>query len=83
MHYKMQQMMKHGRAAFYRHMGHAEDVSESVCQCPAAVQEVCKIGKYFDKLDNQTADWLPQTSQQANIPSQSTNRSINSDSDFS
>lgn len=41
--------------SFYRHMGHGKDVNKSVYQAPLAVQEICKMGKYFQKRDSHNA----------------------------
>lgn len=69
--YALQDVPEHERAAFYRHMGHGIDVSESVYQCPAEVQEVCKVRRYFDNLDNRMADWMPRPQQESQSASSS------------
>ena len=37
--------------SFYHHMRHGKDVNKSVYQAPPGVQEICEMGKYFQKLD--------------------------------
>ncbi|XP_060085309.1 uncharacterized protein LOC132564693 [Ylistrum balloti] len=39
------------RRLFYQHMGHSEDINKNVYQCPLAIQEVTKVGKFFENLD--------------------------------
>ncbi|XP_052063070.1 uncharacterized protein LOC127702809 [Mytilus californianus] len=39
------------RQAFYRHMGHSEEINKHVYQCPLAVQEITKVGKFFYLMD--------------------------------
>ncbi|XP_069121058.1 myosin heavy chain, skeletal muscle-like isoform X4 [Argopecten irradians] len=41
------------RELFYKHMGHSEpeEINRHVYQCPMAVQEVTKVGKFFENLD--------------------------------
>lgn len=39
------------RQAFYRHMGHSEEINRNVYQCPLATQEITTVGKFLDELD--------------------------------
>ncbi|XP_063419444.1 uncharacterized protein LOC134702479, partial [Mytilus trossulus] len=39
------------RQAFYRHMGHSEEINKNVYQCPLAVQEITKVGKFLYLMD--------------------------------
>ncbi|XP_069108879.1 uncharacterized protein [Argopecten irradians] len=39
------------RQLFYQHMGHSEQMNKNVYQCPLAVQEVTKVGKFLSNLD--------------------------------
>ena len=40
------------RQAFYRHMGHSEQINKHVYQCPLGIQEVTSCGDFFLKIDN-------------------------------
>jgi len=44
------------KKAFFRHMGHSQQIDEQVYQCPTAVAEVCLVGRYLDSLDNGEMD---------------------------
>ncbi len=37
---------------FYSHMGHSENMNKDVYQCPLAVAELTKMGRYFKWLDD-------------------------------
>ncbi|XP_069105781.1 uncharacterized protein [Argopecten irradians] len=43
------------RQAFYRHMGHSEEINKNVYQCPLAIQEMTKVGRFLDNIDKQSA----------------------------
>jgi hypothetical protein len=49
--YALEDVPDKERDAFYRHMGHGKGINEAVYQCPLAIEEVCKVGKYLSKLD--------------------------------
>ena len=40
------------REAFYRHMGHSEDINRDVYQCPLALRELTEVGSFLHNLDN-------------------------------
>ena len=42
------------RHAFYKHMGHSQQINRDVYQCPLAVKEVTQVGKFLDTLDQET-----------------------------
>ncbi|CAC5403206.1 unnamed protein product [Mytilus coruscus] len=52
------------RQAFYRHMGHSEEINKHVYQCPLAVQEITKVGNpspgkgVFTSRDFKKGDFL-------------------------
>ena len=54
--YALEDVPEQERESFYRHMGHGKDVNKLVYQAPLGVQEVCKMGKYFQKLDNENIE---------------------------
>jgi hypothetical protein len=39
------------RDAFFKHMGHSDGINKNVYQCPPALLEVTKVGKFFHQLD--------------------------------
>ena len=39
------------RHAFYKHMGHSQQINRDVYHCLLAVKEVTKVGKFLDTLD--------------------------------
>ena len=58
-------------------MGHSESINQNVYQCPLAIQEITRVGSFFDDIDNQTTvtdinddnnvqsiEIIPQSSQQ-------------------
>ncbi|CAC5415321.1 unnamed protein product [Mytilus coruscus] len=61
------------REAFYRHMGHSEEVNKHVYQCPLAIQEITKVGKFFYQFDldsgNITAEEQPISQEDVSGPS--------------
>ena len=63
--YALEDVPEHDRDSFYRHMGHGKDVNKLVYQAPLGVQEVCKMGKYFQKLDSHSA---AQSQRNTNVP---------------
>ncbi|GFS19451.1 histone-lysine N-methyltransferase SETD8-A [Elysia marginata] len=48
------------RYAFYKHMGHSQQINRDVYQCPLAVKEVTQVGKFLDTLDQETHE-TPET----------------------
>ncbi|XP_060554702.1 uncharacterized protein LOC132715677 isoform X3 [Ruditapes philippinarum] len=46
-----QDTTEHEKEAFFKHMGHSDKINKNVYQCPPAVTEVTKVGKFFRKLD--------------------------------
>ena len=44
------------RHAFYKHMGHSQQINRDVYQCPLAVKEVTQVGKFLDTLDHETSE---------------------------
>lgn len=42
---------EHQRQAFYRHMGHSEEINKNIYQCPLATQEITIVGKFLDTID--------------------------------
>ena len=48
------------RHAFYKHMGHSQQINRDVYQCPLAVKEVTQVGKFLDTLDQETHE-TPET----------------------
>ncbi|GFR68669.1 histone-lysine N-methyltransferase SETD8-A, partial [Elysia marginata] len=48
------------RHAFYKHMGHSQQINRDVYQCPLAVKEVTQVGKLLDTLDQETHE-TPET----------------------
>ncbi|XP_052059028.1 uncharacterized protein LOC127699762 [Mytilus californianus] len=61
------------KEAFYRHMGHSEEVNKHVYQCPLAIQEITKVGKFFYQFDldsgNITAEEQPNSQEDVAGPS--------------
>ena len=47
----MSEIPQDQRAAFYKHMGHTENVNKEVYQCPLAIKEVTQVGRFFEALD--------------------------------
>lgn len=46
------------RQAFYRHMGHSEEINRNVYQCPLGTQEITRVGKFLDELDSGKYDYV-------------------------
>ena len=42
---------EHEKSLFYHHMGHSKEINENVYQVPMALQEVTKIGKALQVID--------------------------------
>ena len=42
------------RHAFYKHMGHSQQINRDVYQCPLAVKEVTQVSTFLDALDQET-----------------------------
>ena len=42
------------RHAFYKHMGHSQQINRDVYQCPLAVKEVTQVSTFLDTLDQET-----------------------------
>ena len=49
--YALEDASPEDRAAFYRHMGHAEDVNVNVYQCPPSLKEILKVAPYLEAID--------------------------------
>ena len=49
--YATLEMSQHEKEAFFNHMGHSESMSKNKYQCPLAIQEVTKVGKFFNQVD--------------------------------
>jgi integrase len=43
---------KQHRDAFFRHMGHSDSINRNVYQCPPAVIEVTKVGRFLQNIDS-------------------------------
>ena len=66
--YAMSEIPQDQRAAFYKHMGHTENVNKEVYQCPLAIKEVTQVGRFFEALDEncETVDCsIPNTRSEA------------------
>ena len=65
--YAMSEIPEDQRAAFYKHMGHTENVNKEVYQCPLGIKEVTQVGR-FETLDEncETVDCsIPNTRSEA------------------
>ena len=63
----MSEIPEDQRAAFYKHMGHTENVNKEVYQCPLGIKEVTQVGR-FETLDEncETVDCsIPNTRSEA------------------
>ena len=67
--YALEDVPEQERGFFYKHMGHGKEVSSHVYQCPLGIQEVCKVGKYFSKLDGSNAQSATASSLSVTVPS--------------
>jgi integrase len=38
--------------AFYKHMGHSQEINETVYQTPLGIMEITRVGCHLDKMDN-------------------------------
>ena len=64
----MSEIPEDQRAAFYKHMGHTENVNKEVYQCPLGIKEVTQVGRFFETLDEncETVDCsFPNTTSEA------------------
>lgn len=52
------------RQAFYGHMGHSSEINKNVYQCPLAIQEVTRVGKYLASIDGMQAEKVTVTSRE-------------------
>jgi len=69
--YALQELPENERSAFYRHMGHGKEVNQLVYQCPLAIEEVVKVGRFLTELDAGTSAHMSATSTSAvssNVP---------------
>lgn len=39
------------KEAFYRHMGHSEEINKHVYQCPLGIEEITKVGRFLRNID--------------------------------
>jgi len=39
------------RQSFYSHMGHSDEINKNRYQCPPAIKEITKVGKFFMDVD--------------------------------
>ena len=49
--YASLEMSPQEKEAFFSHMRHSESMSQNKYQCPLAIQEVTKVGKFFSEVD--------------------------------
>ena len=59
--YALQELPENERSAFYRHMGHGKEVNQLVYQCPLAIEEVVKVGRFLTELDAGTSAHMSAT----------------------
>ncbi|GFO28875.1 hypothetical protein PoB_005538000 [Plakobranchus ocellatus] len=60
------------REMFYRHMGHSKAINKNLYQCPLAVNEITRVGKFLlHTVDAQT--YVPEPSYESNNKSQDKN----------
>ena len=49
--YACMELPVHERDKFYDHMGHSKDMNKQRYQCPPAISEITKVGKFLHKID--------------------------------
>lgn len=49
--YASMEMSEGEKKAFFSHMGHSETMSQTRYQCPPAISEVTKVGRFFSNVD--------------------------------
>ena len=49
--YACMELPAHERDKFYDHMGHSMDMNKQRYQCPPAISEITKVGKFLHKID--------------------------------
>ena len=55
------------REAFYKHMGHSQQINRDVYQCPLALREVTEVGKFLQGLDQDSH--APETDEPTTVTS--------------
>ncbi|XP_022098212.1 uncharacterized protein LOC110983333 isoform X2 [Acanthaster planci] len=49
--YALLDIPERDREIFYRHMGHSSEINAHIYQCPLAVKEITKVGRYLLDID--------------------------------
>ena len=52
--YACMELPAHERDKFYDHMGHSMDMNKQRYQCPPAISEITKVGKFLHKIDQKS-----------------------------